>query len=147
MTGRFGTSENFVFGIQGPIKAGVETDEVCTTCQFSASGPHKFAIHREDHRSVTLICPNCGETKTVFPNEVQRKPNLAEQDRRVRLQRIADEGRVVVEEAAQLADAQPAAKKAATRKKAPTKKKTTAKKAATRKKVKASARRVQKVQA
>lgn len=71
---RFGTSEGAIFGTGGRVQTKGETLEVCPTCEFSANGPTNFSIMDENVRTATLICTNCGDTKTVFASEVKRAP-------------------------------------------------------------------------
>jgi len=70
----FGMSEPYVFTTTGRLTVKEETAEVCTVCEDSEKGPTNYSILRETPQSVTLICSNCGEQKTVFPQDVMRKP-------------------------------------------------------------------------
>jgi hypothetical protein len=82
---KYGTSETEVFTSTGRLKLLGETEEECQTCDNAAGGPHFFNIIRDTPTSVELICPNCGTQKTVFPNEVKRKPTPQEAARRAAL--------------------------------------------------------------
>lgn len=62
---------------QGPIEILDETLDECPVCDGSATGPHNFAVIRQNYQSATVMCPNCGETKTMFANDVKRKPKAA----------------------------------------------------------------------
>lgn len=70
---KFGTSETVVFGAGGsPLKIIAEIADICPACPDSPRGPTRYGIIREDARTTTLICPTCGDQKTVFTNTVKK---------------------------------------------------------------------------
>lgn len=62
----FGTSEQMVYTATGPLQLKGETVEVCPTCEDSENGPCRFHVISKDHKSARLVCPNCGDQKSVL---------------------------------------------------------------------------------
>lgn len=80
--GSFGTTEDTVYNANGErVKTEGKVEEICSTCQFSATGPHNFEITREDLRTTELLCPNCGDRVTRFSSQVQKLDEGASQPR------------------------------------------------------------------
>lgn len=74
MTDNYGASHT-VFGSSGaPLTSIGGTLEECSACKRAEDDFEYFQIYQETGGAVTLICPRCSETKTVWANEVKRKP-------------------------------------------------------------------------